>query len=672
MEAGGQVVGKVAGAGLRGAGKAARRLYRSTLKPSTTYTPKEVARLVEAGLEKGVAPTEKGLAKLKSLLGSINRRIDEILTAAKKAGDTVDREEVLRGLEQVKKKYRVGGSPEEDLAVIDKVADSFRAYPEKIPAKTAQEIKKGLYERVYEQTRGGQIQRASYQGIANRLMRGLEERYSEIGPLNKEQGPLLELRRVVERAIAREANKNPRFNPFSLNDPMHINHILNMPTVKTALARALNAVSRLAPERVAAGPMAPQRVANAGVAAMNEAPAKRWSLVPETLPPAPTESARPGGPLYGVPGHEFSPAGRRPPAEPARPGPIAQMRAVQMRDQLARQAGVRPAAHVNPPVPPEEPNLLEYLSQRPHKQVPSRVVLPEGREIPALVPGQPSESAVPLASPLSWAEQVPPTNAPQAGTRGVLGWHMKPTEVPPLTRARLVEGVNDIAESSSQPAGGIRESLGGWAKMPPEVESETLYGWIKGRGGLANDPKLKGELEGFSRMAPGLVRRYDRTKMLSLDQLTEMATKEGWLPKGAQESDLLELLRTDLRNKRMGKPRIRLQPSEHEMRVLEEGQWRSEGGIKAKELADDIKPGDRIRGDLGAGEDTYTYKGKQRGKHVFKDHETVRLAGGEWIEEPEVLTLERDPWAAEPVYAGGGKSEPWHTQKPKTRRKGKK
>jgi hypothetical protein len=226
----------------------------------------------------------------------------------------------------------------------------------------------------------------------------------------------------------------------------------------------------------------------------------------------------------------------------------------------------------------------------------------------------------------------PPAPAPETG-QGTLASQLRQFPAPPQSVRPKVE-----ARPEQQQTLGAAITKPDWegvrarqqAKKGRIIEPQTYHQYAKQAGGLRETPTYAGELDEFKRF-PGLVNKSGA----HMDELAERSIKDGWLPEGSTESDALNLLKLDLRNKVEGKPRIRERPSTAEIRAQDEAEMRDRGGIKAGELAGRLKPGDKVRGALaGTKEDTYTYQGKKGGKVVFRDKETVRLAPGQWVEEP--------------------------------------
>ena len=304
LEMGGQVAGKVAGKAAGWAGRRAQGLYQSALKPSTTYSIEDIEDMGEAGMKRNVPPVREARPKLRKITGDLAKQVDDILTPGAERGDTLSRETTLTRLNSARKQFQHSGAREEDLAIIDKVAERVRRdYPERIPVKEAQALKKGIYQRVYEETQGGKVERATYKQVARGIKEELEKLYPEIGGPNRELGPLLELDTAIEQAVKREGNKDVHFNNF-----------LNKPRVKVALARALRAVGKLAPGEALPGHMAPQQVAQAGMAALRPEPQAQIpgpgapKLLPwQSLPPgqdftmrAPEEVSSPYSPRFAA------------------------------------------------------------------------------------------------------------------------------------------------------------------------------------------------------------------------------------------------------------------------------------------------------------------------------------------------------------------------------------
>jgi hypothetical protein len=303
----------------------------------------------------------------------------------------------------------------------------------------------------------------------------------------------------------------------------------------------------------------------------------------------------------------------------------------------------------------------EWLGVRPAVPKGPAAQFPE--PIGTLRQARQSSLATPPSTPQPWHEQPPlelrPTPAgesaklaPETG-QGTLASQTRQFEAPPQMQQTPGTAITKPDWE------GVRAR-----RQPAKInEPRTVRQFVVDRGGLPLGKEMRGEIDEFRTLAPGLVRKFDRTKMLALDELTEAAVNEGLLSEGATESDFLDLLKADLSAAKARQPRIRAGglTTKAEDAAQWEAQQEAAGGIKVARLVEELTPGDKVRGYLaGTKEDIYTYKGMKSGKAVFKDKQTVELARDRFVEDPERLSGRPGDF-----YSVGGKGDvPWHEQPP--------
>lgn len=218
IEAGGQVFGKAippvakyAGRKLKGA---AQKVYQSAAKMSTTIPQAERSRLAETALREGIAPTQKGLGKLAELERTLIGQIDEAVEEATRRGGKVPTQSILNKLDDVYEMARLSDDPAGYRRVVDAVADKFRLHGDTLTVKDAHQIKRNIYKllpsRAYEPSYTGHqsMKIKARKAIGRGAKEAVEAEVPGIKEMNARAKELIELSKVLERAVSRIENRN--------------------------------------------------------------------------------------------------------------------------------------------------------------------------------------------------------------------------------------------------------------------------------------------------------------------------------------------------------------------------------------------------------------------------------------------------------------------------------
>ncbi len=107
----------------------ARFLMNSAVKPlAKAHKTGDAQIAVDTLLKYGISPTERGVDKLQSVLDDLNQQIAGKI-AVSGAGKSVSRENVMRALEDTRKKFTAQVNPTADLNAIQQVGDEFASHP---------------------------------------------------------------------------------------------------------------------------------------------------------------------------------------------------------------------------------------------------------------------------------------------------------------------------------------------------------------------------------------------------------------------------------------------------------------------------------------------------------------------------------------------------------------
>jgi hypothetical protein len=209
------VAGKIAGETgnliSSGANKTAKSLMQSALKPTLKQLRTgEADRAIQTLLDEGISPTSKGVNQLKAKIWNIN---DEVANRISNSTATIDKQNVLNTLTDVRSNFANQVSPTSDLNAIQGVADDFSNHPGLLggsfPVQTAQQLKQGTY-KVLKGKYGeaGSAATEAQKGLARGLKDEISKAVPEVAGLNAKESELINALSVAERRALMDANKN--------------------------------------------------------------------------------------------------------------------------------------------------------------------------------------------------------------------------------------------------------------------------------------------------------------------------------------------------------------------------------------------------------------------------------------------------------------------------------
>jgi len=242
--------------------KLPQRLYASAIKTPMSKKwiqtlPNEIVSkqtaAVEEGLRSRIPPSKYGLSKIKGLEKEVSGYIDDITKIlSKDPSKFIDRETVLKdGLAKAYDKASNSSDPIGAKAIVDAIAERFRAHPSSLTPAKANQIKRQLYKEVKfgsaePSAIKAQLDLVGKKGVAREIMLNLEQTYPALAELNATDAARISLTEAIEKAYAREAQKNmiplgakilmrPKTWPLSLWEAT-----MGHPQVKARLAFALH------------------------------------------------------------------------------------------------------------------------------------------------------------------------------------------------------------------------------------------------------------------------------------------------------------------------------------------------------------------------------------------------------------------------------------------------
>lgn len=235
---------------------AAQKLYQSALKPSTTLSDIERAKILSTGLREGIPVNTAGAVKLGKELDELNTKIGHVIEQGKKGGDVVETATIVKYLNDVKKRVGQtinGKSRLDEIAVIE---DNFlKQYGETIHTDIAQQIKKNTYQvlrKSYGELKSTAIE--AEKTMARGIKEELVKKYPELSDLNARDSALINLDKALEKAVSRINNRdvvglgttvagsaNPFLGVFKA--------IIDNPTIKSKIGIALQKAADRVPRK---------------------------------------------------------------------------------------------------------------------------------------------------------------------------------------------------------------------------------------------------------------------------------------------------------------------------------------------------------------------------------------------------------------------------------------
>jgi len=190
-------------------GSLPQRMYQSALKPSTTLSTGDVGNIVQTGLENKIPVSADGAAKLDGLISDLSDSVKSQIQGGAKQGVTVDPQAIAQRADQLKTRFANQVAPNTDLAAIDTTKNEFlQNNPNPIPADLAQTMKQGTYQQLKGRAYGelGTATVEAQKALARGIKEELEKQFPEIKSTNAQQGQLINLDDVLQRAVRRIDN----------------------------------------------------------------------------------------------------------------------------------------------------------------------------------------------------------------------------------------------------------------------------------------------------------------------------------------------------------------------------------------------------------------------------------------------------------------------------------
>jgi hypothetical protein len=199
-----------------------RKLMQTTVKPSSSVSPKDADAALRTMLRENIYPTNAGMSKATGIAGKMDKQVEKLI-AGSQAQVPVAKIGDMRALNTKVMKQM---NPQDDLAAVKDAWDKFRTSPlikgkTEIPVQLAHELKKGTYSSLAGKY--GEVGSASTEAQKT-LARNARELVGEAVPSVKEplarQAALMNVREVAGPRAAISGNQNPfGLGALRMDDP---------------------------------------------------------------------------------------------------------------------------------------------------------------------------------------------------------------------------------------------------------------------------------------------------------------------------------------------------------------------------------------------------------------------------------------------------------------------
>lgn len=183
------------------------RLYESAIKPpapTAKFNRAEQAKVMQAGIDAGIMPTEFGIDKLQGIIDDLNGQIMGKIKNGSQSGMTVSTADIAKRLDDADSFFINMPDSDSYLSAIDKVRQGVLSKGDNLTLEQTQKMKQTIYKVM--QNSYGELSTATKE--ANKAVaRGAKEEilniFPEINDLNSKESLLLKLEPIIEKAQGR-------------------------------------------------------------------------------------------------------------------------------------------------------------------------------------------------------------------------------------------------------------------------------------------------------------------------------------------------------------------------------------------------------------------------------------------------------------------------------------
>jgi len=181
------------------------KMYRHAAKFSKLIPEKERIKVVKTALDENIRLGRGGLNTLQKKINNYNEEISKIVNRAKLSGQTIDVDDLYRGLETIKNEMKM--SSDQPLVIERAFKNLKREWDANLDLRNVrnpaqvQKLKQNIYsdlKTLYEQHKASPAKNTFRQLVAKNAKESLENIIPEIKELNQKEGDLIDLYKAIE------------------------------------------------------------------------------------------------------------------------------------------------------------------------------------------------------------------------------------------------------------------------------------------------------------------------------------------------------------------------------------------------------------------------------------------------------------------------------------------
>ena len=198
------------------AGALPRSLPASMYQSAAKFPPVAVPRktrdaITETALDYKIMPTSKGIDEISRKLEGLDVKINSLINRADASGKTVSRKAIYSDLKDLRQSLKEGADAPANMRKYTKIVkdldELMKGGPDQLTPSKLQKFKVATYRDINWRAKPG-AKTATMQSLARGARRAIEDVTPEISAVNRQYGPLAELRDRLPQVAHRIDNQN--------------------------------------------------------------------------------------------------------------------------------------------------------------------------------------------------------------------------------------------------------------------------------------------------------------------------------------------------------------------------------------------------------------------------------------------------------------------------------
>lgn len=197
------------------------RLYESATKMSTAIPKEHRIKITNVALDNQIMPTYKGLDKINDSVNAINDKIIGLIDESSATGRVIPIKTLFEDFGNLREQAKLSGKPmqarnainniQKQIILANTVIKNNEKAVRKLTPKQTQRLKQNIYKEIssyYSSVANSPASVKAQKAVARRAKVALEELIPEIKGLNRAEGDLLALKKEIDKAATRIANRD--------------------------------------------------------------------------------------------------------------------------------------------------------------------------------------------------------------------------------------------------------------------------------------------------------------------------------------------------------------------------------------------------------------------------------------------------------------------------------